>query len=75
MPRFTLFSIALLSVFTLSSQPGLQRIGHLSYAPLFLAGCWHHVDNTGGEWALVGTSAGLSIVDLDNHYCQSELSS
>ena len=66
MPRFTLFSIALLSVFTLSSQPGLQRIGHLSYAPLFLAGCWHHVDNTGGEWALVGTSAGLSIVDLDN---------
>ncbi len=44
----------------------LQKIGHLSYAPLSLAGCWHHVDSSGGEWALVGTSEGLSIVDLED---------
>ena len=44
----------------------LQPIGHLPYAPLSLAGCWHHVDSAGTEYALVGTSQGLSIVDLSN---------
>jgi len=65
MSRFPLLSLALFATLTLSAQ-NLQRIGHLSYDPLKLAGCWHHVDNTGGEWALVGTSAGLSLVDLDD---------
>lgn len=51
------------SVFSAGAQ-GLQRIGHLSFAPRILAGCWHHVDAQGGEWALVGTNQGLSIVDL-----------
>ncbi|HOY05561.1 MAG TPA: choice-of-anchor B family protein [Saprospiraceae bacterium] len=50
----------------LPPQFNLTPIGHLSYAPLSLAGCWHHVDQNGGEWALVGTSAGLSIVDLSD---------
>lgn len=44
----------------------LQQIGHLPYAPLSLAGCWHYVDSSGGEYALVGTSKGLSIVDLSD---------
>lgn len=44
----------------------LQKLGHLPYAPLSLAGCWHHVDQNGGEWALVGTSAGMSIVDVSD---------
>lgn len=44
----------------------LQKIGHLAYDPVSLAGCWHYVDSTGGEWALVGTSAGLSLVDLND---------
>jgi choice-of-anchor B domain-containing protein len=44
----------------------LQKIGHLSYFPRSLSGCWHHVDSSGGEWALVGTSTGLSIVDLSD---------
>ncbi len=57
-------ALHVLFAFTLSAQ-NLQRIGQLSYSPLTLAGCWHHVDNSGGEWALVGTSAGLSIVDLN----------
>lgn len=64
MSRFLILFLTALTVFSLSAQPNLQRIGYLSYAPLTLAGCWHHVDNVGGEWALVGTSAGLSIVDL-----------
>ncbi len=62
-------AILLLVVFGLFDQlsaQNLQLVGHLSYAPLSLAGCWHHVDNSGGEWALVGTSAGLSLVDLDD---------
>ena len=50
----------------LFSQLNLQQIGHLSYAPNTLAGCKAYVDATGKEWALVGTSAGLSIVDLSN---------
>ena len=66
MPRFLLTVFALLHLANLLAQPNLQRIGHLSYTPLSLAGCWHHVDHAGGEWVLVGTSAGLSLVDLDN---------
>ena len=50
----------------LAAQSNLQLVGQLSYAPLSLAGCWHYVDSTGGEYALVGTSVGLSIVDLNN---------
>lgn len=50
----------------LSAQLNLQLVGQLPYAPLSLAGCWHYVDSTGGEYALVGTSGGLSIVDLNN---------
>ncbi|MFN0175943.1 MAG: choice-of-anchor B family protein [Saprospiraceae bacterium] len=65
MSRFSLTSLALFATLALSAQ-NLQRIGHLSYDQLKLAGCWHHVDNTGVEWALVGTSAGLSLVDLDD---------
>ena len=57
----TLFAVNLLT--PLASQD-LQKIGHLAYAPLSLSGCWHHVDSSGGEWALVGTSGGLSIVDV-----------
>lgn len=48
----------------LFSQLNLDLIGHLPYSPLNLAGCKAYVDSAGGEWALVGTSAGVSIVDL-----------
>ncbi|MFN0213203.1 MAG: carboxypeptidase regulatory-like domain-containing protein [Saprospiraceae bacterium] len=66
MSRFSLTFLAALTTFSLASQANLQRIGHLPYNGLSLAGCWHHVDKDGDEWALVGTSAGLSIVDLDD---------
>ena len=60
------FLIALSPFENVSAQLNLQQIGHLPYAPLSLAGCKGYVDSTGGEWALVGTSGGLSIVALDN---------
>lgn len=60
------FVLALFLPYSLSAQLNLQQIGHLPYSPLSLAGCKAFVDSTGGEWALVGTSAGLSIVDLSD---------
>ena len=62
--KLTLLPLLLLLSAPLPAQLNLELVGQLSYAPLTLAGCWHHVDSAGGEWALVGTSAGLSIVDL-----------
>ena len=66
---FLTFSINLVFFLSFSHQLYAQELelaGHLSYAPLTLAGCWHYVDNNGGEWALVGTKAGMSIVDVNN---------
>ncbi|MFN8303335.1 MAG: choice-of-anchor B family protein [Saprospiraceae bacterium] len=64
MTRLLTLSVFLLTPFLLFSQ--LQLLGHLPYDSATLAGCWHHVDSSGGEWALVGTSKGLSIVDLSD---------
>jgi choice-of-anchor B domain-containing protein len=68
MSRLIILLFSLLIIFSrhLSAQLNLQQIGHLPYASLSLAGCKAHVDSSGGEWALVGTSAGLSIVDLND---------
>ena len=62
--RTSLLAILFAVSSLLSAQSKLQLIGHLPYAPLSLAGCWHYVDSTGNEWGLIGTSGGLSIVDL-----------
>ena len=64
--RHLLFLLTVIQAFQCLNAQNLQKIGHLPYAPLTLAGCWHHVDQNGGEWALVGNSAGLSIVDVSN---------
>lgn len=61
---FLLWLSAMCGLMALLPAQNLQRIGHLPYPQLRLSGCWHHVDSAGGEWALVGTSIGLSIVDL-----------
>jgi choice-of-anchor B domain-containing protein len=44
----------------------LELLGHLSYPNQTLAGCWHCVDSLGNEYGLIGTSAGMSIVDLND---------
>lgn len=64
MTRLIALSVFIFTPFLLFSQ--LQLLGHLPYDSASLAGCWHHVDSSGGEWALVGTSKGLSIVDLSD---------
>ncbi|MEZ4919003.1 MAG: choice-of-anchor B family protein [Saprospiraceae bacterium] len=48
------------------SSSGLNLLGHLPYPNATLAGCWHHVDSMGNEYALVGSSQGLSIVDMND---------
>lgn len=49
-----------------NSHPRLQLIGHLPYDSASLAGCLGYVDSAGVEYALVGASTGLSIVDLSD---------
>lgn len=66
MLRFPFAILAFLAVSCSMKAQNLERIGHLSYAPRWLAGCWHHVDQTGREWALVATNTDLSIVDMDD---------
>jgi choice-of-anchor B domain-containing protein len=51
--------------FSLNGQNSLELIGHLDYDSTTLAGCWHHVDQEGNEYGLIGTSRGLSIVNLN----------
>jgi choice-of-anchor B domain-containing protein len=59
------FQIAFIAL-NLAQNSNLQLLGHLEYPGTTLAGCWHHVDNAGTEYALVGTSQGLSIVNVAN---------
>lgn len=49
-----------------NSHPRLQLIGHLPYDSASLAGCLGYIDSAGVEYALVGASTGLSIVDLSD---------
>ena len=66
MKKVLLVLLAAFGLFYALEAQNLQRIGHLSYGSVELSGCWHHVDQSGGEWALVGTGLGLSIVDLSD---------
>lgn len=62
--RFVLIFIFLSTSFCIKAQSSLQLMGHLKLDSVTLAGCWHYVDSAGSEYALVGTSKGLSIVDV-----------
>lgn len=64
------FLLFVLVFFSANAQPGfgaknLNLAGHLSY-PVNLNDVWAYVDSAGNEYALVGTIAGLSIVDLED---------
>lgn len=51
------------------SQLNMSLVGHLDYMALHSAelnDCWGYVDETGIEYALVGTTKGTSIVSLAN---------
>ncbi len=44
----------------------ITLLGHLSYGTETCAGVWHYVDTAGNEYAIVGASDRLSIVDVTN---------
>lgn len=60
LPLFLLFSL------TVSAQVNLTTLGRLLYPNKTCAGVWHYVDSLGNEYALVGASDRVSIVDVSN---------
>ena len=52
--------------FYTEAQLNIQLRAQLPYAPVQLANIGGYVDSTGNEYALVGTTTGLSIVDVTN---------
>jgi choice-of-anchor B domain-containing protein len=67
MLRTTLLLIALVGYMDGFAQLNLTLLAHRPNDTLVtLAGCWHHVDASGREYALVGTRLGLDIYDLTN---------
>lgn len=63
MHRFLSIFFLLLSHWA-TAQLNLTQLAHLPFDTSTLAGCWHYVDSLGNEYGLIGTSHGLSIVDL-----------
>lgn len=65
---FAAFSLA----FSLSAQDAplnMSLVGHIDYNALHQTGlndCWGYVDETGIEYALIGTRDGVSVVSLQN---------
>ena len=60
-------ALSLTSVFTWAQENyNLEQRGHLPFPGKELANIWGYADSLGNEYALVGTSTGLSIVDVTN---------
>jgi choice-of-anchor B domain-containing protein len=70
---FVLISMVALRISALDAQTNLQLLAQMPYDSATLAGCWNHVDAAGNEYALVGTSRGLSIVNLNEPTAPYEL--
>lgn len=63
---FTLFLTILFAGVVKAQSPDLTLAGHLSYGAASCAGVWHYVGTNGNEYAIVGASDRLSIVDVSN---------
>ncbi|REJ80370.1 MAG: choice-of-anchor B family protein [Bacteroidetes bacterium] len=69
------FQLALLSILTscilfsmpVFAQKNLTLVSSMSFSPQSVAGCWHYTDTANNTYALLGTSDGISIVDITNH--------
>ncbi len=59
---FTLFLAHVLN----AQSNNITLLGHLGYGTETCAGVWHYVDTAGNEYAIVGASDRLSIVDVTN---------
>jgi len=74
--QFSFVLIGLVLGSTAFSQLNMSLVGHLDYNALHsvnLNDCWGYVDETGIEYALVGTTAGSSIVSLQNPTTPTEI--
>ncbi|MEO8147919.1 MAG: choice-of-anchor B family protein [Bacteroidia bacterium] len=49
-----------------SAQTNLSLAAQLTYPGISFAGCWHYVDNSFNEYALVGASDGVRIINITN---------
>jgi choice-of-anchor B domain-containing protein len=67
MKRTVYFFLLLLSAGAWA-QPSknLALLGSLQFPGQTVAGCWHYNQPGGGEYALVGTADGISVVDITN---------
>jgi choice-of-anchor B domain-containing protein len=63
---FNTFIFLMLCIFNTNAQFNLSRIGAWYSNGQSLAGCWHYVDSSGHEYALVGASQGIMILDISN---------
>src|SRR6188768_3038685 len=63
---FNVFVFLMLFIFNANAQLNLSRIGAWYSNGQTLAGCWHYVDSAGNEYALVGASEGIMILDISN---------
>jgi choice-of-anchor B domain-containing protein len=66
MKKTVLFSLLLCCGLVTYAQLNLTFRSKLSYTGKSLANIWGYTDSIGREYALVGTSTGLSIVDVSN---------
>ncbi len=64
MKHFTLSLLATFFCLQLFSQKNLTLLSNLPYGSVQLSNIWGYVDSLGNEYALVGTSYGVSIVDV-----------
>ena len=67
MKKIIIFYILILFVAMANAQTNnLTLLSHLSYGNISTAGVWGYVDGTGNEYAIVGASNRISIVDVTN---------
>jgi choice-of-anchor B domain-containing protein len=66
MKHVVLLMIAALFVLATRAQVNLQLLGQLPFPGKTLAGAWHYADGSGNEYALLGASDGIAIVNITN---------
>ena len=67
MKKFPALCFFVLNISILSAQNyNLALNSHITYAPNTGSNVWGYVDSSGKEYALMGTSFGVSIVDVSN---------
>jgi choice-of-anchor B domain-containing protein len=64
MSKNVLACLLLMPLFSFAQNGNLQLLGHLAYDSVTLAGCGHYAGADGKEYALVGHSKGMNIVDV-----------